>query len=96
MEEPLGDIIVSIAEFKTHLSRLLNESRNHGERIVVMNRKKPVATVVPYIAGTETVQPGMGGLASLAGAWKDLADISMNVDEAFVSRGDDAFREISF
>lgn len=92
----MGDIIVSIAEFKTHLSRLLSESRNQGERIVVMNRKNPVATVVPYIDGAETVQPGLGGLASLAGAWKDLPDISLSIDEAHVSRGDDTYREISF
>lgn len=92
----MGDIFVSIAEFKTHLSRFLSESRNRGERIVIMNRKKPVATVVPYIDGTETVQPGLGGLASMAGAWKDLPDICLNIDEAYISRGEDTYREISF
>jgi antitoxin (DNA-binding transcriptional repressor) of toxin-antitoxin stability system len=82
----MSDIIVSIAEFKTHLSRLLSESRNNGERIVIMNRKKPVATVVPYIDGPQIAQPGLGGLASLAGTWKELEEISSNIDEAFQSR----------
>jgi prevent-host-death family protein len=92
----MSEIIVSIAEFKTHLSRILNESRNLGERIVIVNRKKPVATVVPYLDGVGTVQPGLGGLASIAGGWKELEDIVPHIDKAYISRQGETYREQQF
>ena len=92
----MGDITVSIAEFKANLSRMLAESRAFGKTIILLNRKKPVATVVPYTGEGSPLQPGSGGLASLAGAWADLAEIGADIDEAFHSRRNGEYREIPF
>jgi len=95
-EGSMTDIIVSVADFKAHLSRILSESRSSGKRIVIMNRKRPIATVLPYDDNNVTAQPGSGGLASLAGTWNDLEEITSDIEYAYASRRGEDFREISF
>lgn len=91
----MHDIIVSVADFKAHLSRFLSESRETGNRIIIMNRKKPVATVLPFDGNGINTNIGEGGLASLAGAWMDFEEIADDVMNVYNTRGDDRYREIS-
>ena len=91
----MTDIIVSVAEFKANLSRILSESRSSGKSIIITKRKKPIATVLPYTENDRTVRTGPAGLASLAGTWKELEEISPFIEEAVESRGKDIYREIS-
>jgi antitoxin (DNA-binding transcriptional repressor) of toxin-antitoxin stability system len=92
----MGDITVSIAQFKAHLSKLLSEGRSYGKRIIIMNRKTPVATVLPYNEKGLNTQPGSGGLASLAGSWEDLSEIDPYIQEAYQERQKEGYREVSF
>jgi prevent-host-death family protein len=91
----MKDIIISVADFKTHLSRFLSESRKTGNRIIIMNRKKPVATLLPINETMATTAPGNGGLASLAGAWTDFEEIAEDVMKQYNARKTGKFREIS-
>lgn len=91
----MQDIIVSVADFKAHLSRLLSESKKTGNRIIIMNRKKPVATVLPFDENGINTNIGKGGLASLAGTWTDFEEIADDVMNVYNTRGDDRYREIS-
>lgn len=90
----MTDIIVSVAEFKAHLSQILSESHSMDKRIIIMKRKKPIATVFPYKSETLKGQPAMGGLASVAGTWKELEEIAPKIDEAYTSRKKEKYREI--
>ena len=90
----MTDIIVSVAEFKAHLSQILSESRNEGKRIIIMKRKKPIATVLPYKEDIFKGQPAMGGLASVAGSWKELEEIAPFIDEVYAARSKEKYREI--
>lgn len=92
----MAEIIVSVAEFKARLSQLLTESRSFGRTIVITSRKKPIATVVPYTGEQVPVQPGPGGLASLAGTWSELEEIRDDIDSAYRSRQTESYREVSF
>ena len=92
----MADIIVSVAEFKAKLSQILTDSRVFGRSVVILNRKIPIATVVPFTDDRMPILSGGGGLASLAGAWSDLAEISVEIDSAYNSRSDGLFREVSF
>jgi prevent-host-death family protein len=49
---------VTIHQAKTHLSRLLQEV-DAGEEIVIANRDRPVARLVPFRAPETTFHPGM-------------------------------------
>ncbi len=89
----MADITVSVAEFKARLSQILTESRSFGRTIVITSRKRPIATVVPYTG--EPIQPGPGGLASLAGTWEALEEISDGIDSAYQSRQSETYREVS-
>lgn len=91
----MRDIIVSVADFKAHLSRFLSESRSTGTRIIVMKRKKPIATVLPFDDTGAPVNLGNGGLASLAGTWPDFEEIADDVMHGYNSRGNETYREIS-
>ncbi len=91
----MQDIIVSVADFKAHLSRFLSESRKTGNRIIIMNRKKPVATVLPFDENGTGTHPGSGGLASLAGAWTDFKEIADDIMDVYNTRGTGNYREIS-
>ena len=91
----MHDIIVSIADFKAHLSRFLSESRKTGNRIIIMNRKKPVATVLPFDENGITAGIEKGGLASLTGTWTDFEEIADDVLNVHNTRGTEGYREIS-
>ena len=91
----MTDITVSVAEFKARLSQILAESRSLGRTIVITSRKKPIATVVPYTGGQVPVQPGPGGLASLAGRWTELEEIRDTIDSVYRSRQAETYREVS-
>ncbi len=91
----MTDIIVSVADFKAHLSRFLSESRKTGNRIIIMNRKKPVATVLPFDENGINTGIEKGGLASLAGAWTDFEEIAADIMDVYNTRGAESYREIS-
>jgi prevent-host-death family protein len=92
----MSDIVVSVAEFKAHLSRLLSESRANKKPIIILNRKKPIATVLPYEDTTKDASASACGLASLAGGWPGWEEISPEVERVYASRQKEDFREVSF
>ncbi|RKX75284.1 MAG: hypothetical protein DRP87_14955, partial [Spirochaetes bacterium] len=59
----MTDIIVSVAEFKAKLSKYLAVGRSSNRRIIIMKRKEPVASVIPYNELSHKSAP-LEGLAS--------------------------------
>jgi prevent-host-death family protein len=92
----MSNIVVNVAEFKAHLSRLLSESQTNKQPIIILNRKKPIATVLPYQDVTMDAGASAGGLASLAGSWPGWEELSTEVDKVYASRQKEDFREVSF
>lgn len=92
----MKEILVSVAEFRANLSRILSESRLQHTRIIVTSRKKPIATVVSYVDTDQVETASLEGLASLAGKWTDLDDIPRDIDRAYNARSEHSYREISF
>lgn len=90
----MDDMVVSVAEFKANLSRILAESRQHRRTVIVTSRKRPIATVVPYVADDMTGRSAENGLASIAGTWSDLEQIAGVIDGAHRSRDKDGYREV--
>ncbi|MDZ7792202.1 MAG: type II toxin-antitoxin system Phd/YefM family antitoxin [Spirochaetia bacterium] len=91
----MTDIFVSIAEFKAKLSQYLSRGKETGHRIIVTKRRQPIASVIPYGETNGKITP-MEGLASIAGRWSSLEDISPFIDEAIETRKDEGYREIPF
>ncbi len=91
----MTDIFVSIAEFKAKLSHYLLRGRESGRRIIIMKRKQPIASVLPYREANGEAVP-MEGLASIAGQWSSLEEISHFIDEAIDNRKSGDYREIPF
>lgn len=90
----MADIVVSVAEFKANLSRILADGRLNRKTIVVTSRKHPIATVVPYVTDDVAGRSVGNGLAAIAGTWSDLEQISGAIDAAYRSRDQDAYREV--
>jgi prevent-host-death family protein len=66
-------IQVNVAEAKTRLSELL-DAVDRGEEVVIANRNKPVARIVPF--GTPRVRPvfgaGRAGMEAAGKTWEDV------------------------
>jgi len=89
----MKDKAVSVAELKAKLSEYLAESRNKNRRLVVMNRKRPVALIVPV--AESVAESGIAeGLAGLAGTWPEFGEIERFINEGYTARRKEGYREI--
>lgn len=52
------------SEFKTHCLALLDEVHDNGETLIILKRGKPVARVLPFVAGNDTPQLSLLGTVS--------------------------------
>ena len=51
----MKDTIVSVADLKARLSAYLADSRSQRRRIIVTNRRRPIAVITPVSAEVGTV-----------------------------------------
>ena len=89
----MKDTIVSVAELKARLSAYLADSRSQRRRIIVTNRRRPIAVITPVSAEVGTVD-SPSGLAALAGAWPDFHEIQEGIEQAYLNRQADGYRAI--
>jgi prevent-host-death family protein len=76
--------ILGVAETKSRFSELIERVR-HGERFLVARRGTPVLALVPP---DQAVRPGTRptGLAAIAGALAEWAELPQVVDEIYAAR----------
>src|SRR6266496_6550180 len=76
--------ILGVAEAKARFSELIERVR-HGERFLVARRGTPVLALVPP---DQAVRPGTRptGLAAIAGALAEWAELPQVVDEIYAAR----------
>jgi prevent-host-death family protein len=77
--------VLGVAETKSRFSELIERVR-HGERFVVARRGKPVLALVPPDPSVLSSSRRPTGLAAIAGALEEWAELPEVVEESYASR----------
>ena len=89
----MKDTVVSVADLKAKLSAYLADSRSQRRRIIVTNRRRPIAVITP-VRGEVGAVDSPSGLAALAGAWPDYHEIHEGIEQAYLNRRADGYRAL--
>lgn len=90
------DQVVSVAEIKARLSEYLTVSHNQEKRIIITKRGKPFAAIISMADLKNLEQHDeKEGLANIAGKWEHFEEVAPAIEEAYMSRSRDKFRNVS-
>ncbi|HLW48742.1 MAG TPA: type II toxin-antitoxin system Phd/YefM family antitoxin [bacterium] len=93
---------VTVAEFKRRFSEFVADVHYHGQRIVVLRRRTPVAALVGLddLKRLSAEQPAdeepRRGLLGAVGAWADYDGLDRLIEDIYAAREAAVDRSVSF